>query len=69
MKLTSSATYHFGERFSLGAGIPVYFNRSTSTNGLTTSDGIGDVLRDTRRIMERVRGELRDFAHWLGANR
>ena len=44
MKLTSSATYHFGERFSLGAGIPVYFNRSTSTNGLTTSDGIGDVF-------------------------
>jgi len=42
MILTSSATYHFGERFSLGAGIPVYFNRFTSTTGTTTSDGIGD---------------------------
>jgi hypothetical protein len=42
MALTSSATYHFGERFSLGVGIPVYLNRSTSTNGTTTSDGIGD---------------------------
>jgi hypothetical protein len=42
MALTSSATYHFGERFGLGVGIPVYLNRSTSTNGTTTSDGIGD---------------------------
>jgi hypothetical protein len=43
MALTSSATYHFG-RFSLGAGIPFYFNRSTSTTGTTTSDGIGNVF-------------------------
>jgi hypothetical protein len=42
MALTSSATYHVGERFSLGAGIPVYFHRSTSATGTTTSDGIGD---------------------------
>jgi hypothetical protein len=42
MTLTSSATYHFGERFSLGAGIPVYLDRSTSTTGTTTSDGIGN---------------------------
>lgn len=41
MVLTSSAAYHFG-RFSLGAGIPVYFNRSTSTTGVTTSEGLGD---------------------------
>jgi len=43
MALTSSATYHFGH-FSLGAGIPVYFNRSTSTTGTTTTEGIGDVF-------------------------
>jgi len=42
MMLTSSATYHFGERFSLGVGIPVYFIRLSSTTGTTTSDGIGD---------------------------
>ena len=42
MMLTSSATYHFGERFSLGAGIPMYFNHSTSTTGSTTIEGIGD---------------------------
>src|SRR5690242_3140724 len=42
MALTSSATYHFGDRFSMGAGIPVYFNRFSTTTGTTTSDGIGD---------------------------
>jgi hypothetical protein len=44
MMLTSSATYHFGERFSLGAGIPIYYNRSTSTTGTTTNEGIGDLF-------------------------
>ena len=44
MTLTSSATYHLGEHFSLGAGIPVYFNRSTSTTRTTTSDGIGNIF-------------------------
>jgi len=43
MVLNSSATYHFG-RFSVGTGIPVYFNRSISPNGATISDGIGDVF-------------------------
>jgi hypothetical protein len=42
MSLTSSATYHFGEHFSVGLGIPFYFNRSTSTTGSTTDNGIGD---------------------------
>jgi hypothetical protein len=42
MALTSSTTYHFGERFSLGAGIPVYFHRSTSTTDTTTIGGVGD---------------------------
>ena len=44
MAFTSSATYHFGNHFSIGAGIPVYFNRFTSTTGTTTSNGIGDVF-------------------------
>jgi len=44
MTLTSSATYHLGEHFSLGAGVPVYFTRSTSTNGTTTNEGIGDIF-------------------------
>jgi hypothetical protein len=44
MALTSSATYHFGEHFSVGAGIPVYYNRSTSTTGTTTNEGIGDLF-------------------------
>jgi hypothetical protein len=44
MALTSSATYHFGERFSLGVGIPFYYNRSTSTTGTTTNEGIGDIF-------------------------
>jgi hypothetical protein len=42
MVLNSSATYHFG-RFSVGAGIPVYLNRSISPNQATISHGIGDV--------------------------
>jgi hypothetical protein len=44
MMLTSSATYHFGERFSLGAGVPFYYNRSVSPTGTTTNDGIGDIF-------------------------
>jgi hypothetical protein len=44
MALTSSATYHFGERFSVGAGIPFYYNRSSSTTGATTSEGLGDIF-------------------------
>ena len=44
MTLTSSATYHFGEHFSLGVGIPVYLNRSASTTGTTTTNGIGDLF-------------------------
>ncbi len=43
MVLNSSATYHFG-RFSVGTGIPVYFNRSIFPTGATMSDGIGDVF-------------------------
>jgi len=44
MMLTSSATYHFGDRFSVGAGVPFYYNRSVSTTSTTTNDGIGDIF-------------------------
>src|SRR6266851_6825833 len=41
MVLNTSATYHFG-RFSVGAGVPVYLNRSILSNKVTISNGIGD---------------------------
>src|SRR5271169_4865423 len=41
MVLNSSATYRFG-RFSVGAGIPLYFNRSIFPSQVTISDGKGD---------------------------
>jgi hypothetical protein len=42
MELNSSATFHFA-RYSIGAGIPVYFSRAILPNGVTTSEGVGDV--------------------------
>jgi hypothetical protein len=41
MEINSSATYHFG-RFSVGAGIPVYLNRSVVSGGASISGGVGD---------------------------
>jgi len=41
--LNSTASFHFG-RFSVGAGIPVYFNRSVSPSEAMISDGIGDAF-------------------------
>jgi len=46
MTLGSSATYWFNEHFSTGVGIPIYFNRSSSTIGTTSSDGIGNFYAD-----------------------
>jgi hypothetical protein len=43
MEINSSATLHLG-RFSVGAGIPVYLNRTVSPSQATISDGIGDVF-------------------------
>jgi hypothetical protein len=43
MVLNSSATLHFG-RFSVGAGMPVYFNRSIFPSQATVSEGIGDAF-------------------------
>jgi hypothetical protein len=41
MEINTTATYHFG-RFSVGAGIPIYLNRSISPTGVTISEGIGN---------------------------
>jgi hypothetical protein len=42
-QLTSSAAYHFG-RFSVGAGIPIYFDRAIFPSQATFSHGIGDAF-------------------------
>ena len=46
MTLGSSATYWFNEHFSAGVGIPIYFNRSSSTTGTTSSNGVGNFYVD-----------------------
>jgi hypothetical protein len=43
MEINSSATLHLG-RFSVGAGIPVYLNRSIFPNTVTINDGVGDLF-------------------------
>ena len=43
MVLNSSATYYFG-RFSVGAGIPFYLNRSISPTQVLINEGIGDAF-------------------------
>lgn len=45
MTLTSSATYQFSAHFSAGMGIPIYFDRaSSSTSGTTSTSGIGNAF-------------------------
>jgi hypothetical protein len=46
MTLGSSATYWFNEHFSAGVGIPIYFDRSSSSTGTTSSNGIGNFYAD-----------------------
>jgi hypothetical protein len=41
MELDSSAAYHFG-RYSISAGLPVYFNRAILPNAVSTGEGVGD---------------------------
>jgi len=43
MEINSSATLHLG-RFSVGAGIPVYLNRSIFPSTVTINDGVGDLF-------------------------
>jgi hypothetical protein len=39
MTLTSSVTYRFNEHFNVGVGLPIYFNRPSSTiTGATSSE-------------------------------
>lgn len=42
MVLTSAVTYHFNSHFSVGGGIPVYFDRNSSSTGASCSSGIGN---------------------------
>jgi len=44
MTFSSSATYHFNSHFSAGAGIPIYFDRASSSSGGTSSSGIGNAF-------------------------
>lgn len=45
MTLSSSAAYKFNQHFSIGAGLPIYFDRaSSSTTGTASSTGIGNVF-------------------------
>jgi hypothetical protein len=62
MTLGSSATYWFNEHFSAGVGIPLYFNRSSSTTGTTSSNGIGNFYAE---IGASWRSKTLDFASSL----
>lgn len=42
MTLTSSAVYRFNQRFSAGVGVPIYFDRASTTTGTTSNAGLGD---------------------------
>jgi len=42
--LTTSVSYKFNDHFSAGFGVPVYFDRTSSSTGATSSAGIGDVF-------------------------
>jgi hypothetical protein len=45
MAFSSSATYHLNSHYSAGVGIPIYFDRASSSNtGTTSSSGIGNAF-------------------------
>jgi hypothetical protein len=50
MVLSSSATYHFNEHFSVGVGIPIYFNHPSSTTGTTSTSGIGNAFASVHAV-------------------
>jgi hypothetical protein len=62
MTLGSSATYWFNEHFNVGVGIPIYFNRSSSPTGTTSSNGIGNFYAD---IGASWKGKTLNFASSL----
>src|SRR5258708_39647438 len=48
--LTSSASYKFSDHFSAGFGIPIYFDRTSSSAGTASSAGIGNVFLTVRGV-------------------
>jgi len=50
MVLSSSAAYHFNEHFSVGIGIPVYFDHPASSTGAASSSGVGNVFATVRAV-------------------
>jgi hypothetical protein len=64
MELDSSAAYHFG-RYSIGAGIPVYFNRAILPNSVSTSEGVGDF---TVRLGATWNNSILNFAMGLAGS-
>jgi len=60
--LGSSATYWFNEHFRAGVGIPIYFDRSSSSTGTTSSNGNGNFYAD---IAASWRSKTLDFASSL----
>jgi hypothetical protein len=48
--LTTSASYNFNDHFSAGGGIPIYFDRPSSTTGATSSSGIGNAFLTLRGV-------------------
>jgi len=50
MVLSSSATYRFNQHFSIGVGIPIYFDHPASSTGATSSSGIGNVFATVRAV-------------------
>jgi hypothetical protein len=45
---TSSATYHFNSHFSAGLGVPIYFDRASSSSGTASSSGVGNLFLTLR---------------------
>src|SRR5260370_1087501 len=50
MVFSSSAAYHFNQHFSVGVGIPIYFDHPASSTGATSSSGIGNVFATVRAV-------------------
>jgi hypothetical protein len=55
MILSSSVAYHFDPHFSVGIGVPVYFDQATSPTGTTTSSGVGNVFATVRAAWKNPR--------------
>jgi hypothetical protein len=48
--LTTSASYKFNDHFSAGFGIPIYFDRASTSTGATSGAGIGNVFVTVRGV-------------------